>query len=68
MVSKEVDEPMFRAAHLSRLERSAESRRQWQAFGKRCAGVLFLIVKNLLFWGSMLLSGYALYALAVWLF
>lgn len=66
-MSKEMDKPMYRAAHLSRLERSAESRRQWQVFGKRIAGGLFLIVKNLLFWGSMLLSGYALYALAVWL-
>ncbi|WP_439528885.1 hypothetical protein [Pannonibacter sp.] len=59
--------PMFRAASLTRTERRTASRRLWSGVGKRASAFVFLLAKNLLFWGSMVISGFALYSLVAWL-
>ncbi|WP_106751870.1 hypothetical protein [Pannonibacter carbonis] len=67
-MGKDMSKPMFRADGLTRTERLAASRRLRQGVGKRASGLVFLLAKNLLFWGSMLLSGFAVYSLASWFF
>lgn len=67
LMGKDMTKPMFRAASLTRTERRTASRRLWSGVGKRASALVFLLAKNLLFWGSMVISGFALYSLVAWL-
>ena len=67
-MGKDMNKPMFRAANLTRTERLAASRRLREGVGRRASALAFLLTKNLLFWGGMLLSCFALYSLVAWLF
>lgn len=62
-----MNKPMYRTAHMTRMERTAAGRRLRQVVGRRLSVLLFLIAKNLLFWGSLALSGFAIYALMDWI-
>ncbi|NBN63020.1 hypothetical protein GWI72_09960 [Microvirga tunisiensis] len=65
-MSKDLNEPMHRAAHLTQAYGRLLARRL--VLGKRTSALLFLVVKNLLFWGSMIVSGFLTYKGLTWLF